>query len=432
MIDPISTAAEWLDRTYGGVVTVADPNPVAEGANSWLVACRRTTGRGEPVEPMLAATVVVPKSGRPPFPAANADPFNEQLNLAGGADAPGIESWRWRVNARNCVVATDAAVHRHPSSALPWYPTDESPNWWSRLLADHFPDAEQSTHAGWAEVQSAIIAGGPGTCGVVWLRRRFRGVEVTGHLLYAQYFNGSAVVIDGQLGMPAVLNDAEVEQLVLARFHRQDDDAEPALVPPWRIAATDLDSAVLKAQRWLDATYDGEVALVSPDATDRLRRGWLFACTTKRFARTGDWRDQMLDAALVVPVAADEDPFGLPNLNPWGWLEQWDQGAANLPAPPDSGAAAWYEPTMRELGPVLGTEHYRAWPDVLSHVAGLPPNASAVVWLRRVDRRGRETVGNLMLAVNEQGSVRLVDSRHPDTEPALESSPLGMHVVRYR
>ncbi|MDI5971065.1 YrhB domain-containing protein [Streptomyces sp. SL13] len=47
--------------------------------------------------------------------------------------------------------------------------------------------------------------------------------------------------------------------------------------------------------------------------------GWLFACNTPEFLRSGDWREGMPDAALVVP----EDhrrPFGLPNADLWGWL----------------------------------------------------------------------------------------------------------------
>ncbi|MBQ0926265.1 YrhB domain-containing protein [Saccharopolyspora endophytica] len=428
MIDPIRSAADWLEQVYGGRVGVLDPAPLAEGRDSWLVRCGH---RDAAAQPMLASTVAVPKNGRAPFPVANAAPVDEALNLEPSEqpDLPGQESWRWRINVRNCVVAVDAVLRGAEASALQWEPDDEQPDWWSRLLAAHFPDATTSAHATWGDALGAITAAGAGARAVIWLRRRFRGVEVTGHLLYAVPTDGGLVVLDPQRGMPADLRDEEVYELVVATFHRE--NIPPADVP-WRAQADDLDSAVAKAMAWLDATYGGEVTLVAPDAEDELRRGWLFACTTETFQRTGDWRDQMLDAALVVPKSADEDPFGLPNADPWRFLQQWDVHQENLPEPPNAGAAAWFEPTMRELGQVRSTSRHADWPGVMSEVAALPPDTAAVVWLRRSDRRGRETVGNLLLAISEGTGVRIADPRNPAARPQLEDSPFGLLLITYR
>lgn len=430
MTDPSRRAANWLDHLYGGLVALTDAEPFAEGEQSWLFGCRWADDASHAAEPMLAATIAVPKSGLDPFPVANADPLDEELNL-NGSGQPGAEPWRWRVNARNCLVAMDAVVDHHPASALPWRPTDEAPGWWDRLLAVHFPGAEVGTCATWDEVCSAIAAGGPGTRGAVWLRRQFHGVELTGHLLYAQYHDGAPVVLDGQRGMPAVLDDEEVGQLVLARFNRHEAGSGPVVIAPWQRSAPDLPAAIDKANQWLESTYAGSVVLVDPDDADETGRGWLFAATTRRFQQTGDWRDQMLDAALVVPKAAGAAPFGLPNPDPWAWLDQWDEGDPELPAPPDAGPAAWFVPTMRELGPVMSASEHRNWAAALEEIIGFPPNSRALVWVRRQDGRGRETVGNLLLAANDPGGVRLADSMAEGGRPILDDQPLRLHVIRY-
>ncbi|MER5387745.1 YrhB domain-containing protein [Saccharopolyspora sp. NPDC002686] len=429
MIDPISTAATWLEHVYGGRVGVVGTAPIAEGEHSWLVGCG---SREAAAEPMLACTIAVPKDGREPFPVSNSAPIDELLNLAPAQRpvVPGQEPWRWRVNARNCVVAIDAVLQGAGASALPWRPADERPAWWTRLLAEHFPDATTTTHQDWAAALNAIAAAGPGSCAVVWLRRRFRDAEVTGHLLYAKHVDGAVLVLDPQHGMPAELKDSEVHELTVAVFHREPASAEP-ISAPWQVAATDVGSAVAKATAWLNATYGGEVTLVSPAAEDELRRGWLFACTTETFKRTGDWRDQLLDSALVVPKRAEEEPFGLPNGDPWTFLERWDANEQNLPSPPNPGAAAWYRPTMQELGRVLGTSHHVDWAGVISEVATLPPGAAAVVWVRRKDRRGRETVGMLLPTANEGGRVRIADPQNPTAVPKLENSPFSLLLITY-
>jgi hypothetical protein len=430
MIDPIHSAAAWLDQVYGGHIGVIDSVPIAEGRHSWLVRCGHLDAAAQP---MLAGTVAVPKNGRTPFPVANAAPIDEALNLAPPPQPvfPGQEPWRWRVNARNCVVAIDAVLRRAQASALPWHPDDERPDWWTRLLSEHFPDATTTTHRTWASAVEVVAAAGPGTCAVIWLRRQYRGAEVTGHLLYATYFNDAVMVLDPQRGMPAEIKDQEVLELAVAAFRREPVTSDPITVP-WQFPATDLDSAVAKATAWLDATYGGEVTLVAPATEDEFHRGWLFACTTETFKKTGDWRDQLLDSALVVPKAADEDPFGLPNADPWQFLQRWDAHAQGLPTPPDSGPAAWFKPTMRQLGPVLGTSNQPDWAEVINEVSTLPEDAGAVVWLRRRDWRGRETVGHLLVAVNEGGRVRIADPQNPTAQPQLESSPFGLLVVSYR
>ncbi|MEU6264559.1 YrhB domain-containing protein [Saccharopolyspora shandongensis] len=427
MSDDLSRrAADWLDRTYGGLVTLTDDQPLLDGDRTQLFGCDYVGGSAEP---LLAATIAVPKDGGEPFPVSNADPLDEELNAAAGlADQ---QPWRWRVNARGCLVATDAAVDRSPASALPWEPLDEAPGWWDRMLTAHFPTAEVSTCSTWADVTSMLFEGGPGTRSAVWLRRQHAGVEITGHLLYAFNDDGQAVFLDGQRGSLARLNDDEIGQLVVARFHRPIGREGEMLRAPWENAAPDLQAALDKATSWLDHTYQEPVVVVSPDEADETERGWLFACTTRRFQESGDWRDQMLDAALVVPKEAGEAPFGLPNNDPWSYLMGWNARQEGLSAPPAPAAAAWFEPTMRELGPALSDTIHQSWGEVLTEIASAPTGAKALVWIRRRDFRGRESVGNLLVAVNEGGEVRLIDSLAENGHPSFDQETLALHVIRY-
>jgi hypothetical protein len=418
MIDePGRPAANWLDRTYGGLVTIAGDQPILETERTWFVGCAYVDDPG----PLLAVTLAVPKDGAEPFPAANALPLDESLDLADG--------WEWRVNARGCLVATDAAVGGRPASAVPWRPPDEAPGWWDRLITGHFPDAEVATCATWDDVTSAIAAGGPGTRGAVWLRRQVAGAEITGHLLYASYTGGDVIVVDGQRGTLATLDDAEVGQLVLARYHRLAPDAAGPVLPTLA-AAPDLAAAVEKATSWLAGVHGDAVALVDPAPADETERGWLFACTTKRFLATGDWRDQLLDAALVVPKAAGAEPFGLPNDDPWTWLRAWDAGQPGLAEPPEPGAASWLESVARQFGTIRSTSTHQHWGGALTELADLPDGEQALVWLRRRDGRRRETVGNLLVALKEGHEVRLVDARAPT--PTIERDPLAVHVICFR
>ncbi|MEC3975211.1 YrhB domain-containing protein [Amycolatopsis sp. H20-H5] len=420
-------AADWLDRTYGGLVTLTDDRPLVEGDRTHLFGCGYADGADEP---MLAATIAVPKDGGEPFPVSNADPLDEEFNGTPSADFD-PRPWRWRVNARGCLIATDAAVDHRPASALPWTPLDEAPGWWDRMLAAHFPGAEVSTCSTWADVTSILLEGGPGTRTAVWLRRQRSGVNITGHLLYAFNDDDQAIFLDGQRGSLARLNDEEVEQFVVARFHRPAGVRHEFLPVPWENPAPNLEAALDKATSWLAHTYREPVVVVRPDEADETDRGWLFACTTQRFQETGDWHDQMLDAALVVPKQAGEVPFGLPNNDPWTYLTGWDKGLDEIGNPPAPGAAAWFEPTMRQLGTPLSSTVHQSWGETLTEISGTPMGSKALVWIRRKDVRGRESVGNLVIAVNEDSGVRLIDSMAGKGYPSFDQEPMALHVIRY-
>lgn len=418
-------AQAWLDSTYGGLVVPGGTEPIRVTERGMLFDCRHAEAR----EPMLAATVCVPMDGRPPFPVSNAEPLNDDANLAW---VPGVdEAWRWRVNARNCVVALDVSMGGAMASACAWRPADESPGWWDRLLSQNFPAAEVANCSTWAEVGDAIVDGGPGTHGVVWLRRHLDGRDLTGHLLYARYDEefGTAIAVDPQLGALATVTDREAESLVLARFHRLDPLTE-RLVLPWDAPANDFAAAMAKATAWLDHAYSGQVRLVEPNPDDEGRRGWLFACTTARFAETGDWREQMLDAALMVPKATGESPFGLPNRNPWTWLRDWDDGAADLPAPPAPGAAAWWGAFTGAVGTLHEANQHEDLAHALNEVAGFPPDSLALIWMRRKDYRNRETVGHLLWVRNFDDRLEIVDPTAVADEPPVDANLFELRVFR--
>lgn len=397
-------ARGWLTATYGDGVVLADTEPIRTTERSVLFGCRYAQAS----EPMLTATICVPADGREPFPVANAAPLDEDQNLlsAGVAD-----TWRWRVNARNCVVAADAAVDGLAVSARPWQPTDESPGWWMRLLTEYFPSSEVATCASWSQVGDAIAEGGPGTRGVVWLRRHLDGRDLTGHLYYSQYDPSfdAAAVLDPQLGKLATVDDREVAELVLARFHRPAGPPGPLLTAKWEAPADGFAAAVAKAEDWLDFVYQGKVRLVGPDAADETRRGWLFACAPARYVETGDWRDQMLDAALVVPKAGGESPFGLPNRDPWTWLLAWDAGRTGLPEPPPPGDISWYGAVGARVGGLHGDRAHPDWGGAIEEVNALPVGSPALLWVRRRDGRDRETVGHLLWARNGGDVIEVFD-----------------------
>ncbi|HYQ61986.1 YrhB domain-containing protein [Actinophytocola sp.] len=420
-------ARAWLHRTYGDLVVLAGTEPLRVTERAALFGCRYAGAD----EPMLAAALWVPAGDRPPFPAANAAPLDEDVNHVPSQETG--EDWRWRVNARNCVVAADAAVDGNPASAGAWRAADESPGWWDRLVSRYFPAAEVAGCDDWAQAGAAVVDGGPGTRAVVWLRRRLDGGDLTGHLLYARYDEGTgqALVLDPQLGTLASTLDDEVDSLVVARFHR----AEPLGVrplQPWEGPAEDFPAAVAKAAGWLDYLYGGQAVLVAPDPADETRRGWLFACTTSRFLDTGDWRDQMLDAALLVPKAAGEHPFGLPNRDPWTWLRDWDGGVADLPAPPEAepGAPTWFPSLTARIGRLDGAHPHPHWAGALGEIHGLPPDALALIWLRRKDYRDRETVGHLLWARNGGDEIHVLDPTAPPDASPLGADPFELRVFR--
>ncbi|QWF82761.1 YrhB domain-containing protein [Amycolatopsis sp. CA-230715] len=421
MLAEAERARAWLRRTYGDRVVLRDVEPVHVGHRMVLFGC----GYLDDAEPMLAATVCVPRDGSAPFAVANADPLDEDLNLGGGADA-----LRWRLNARNCVVTADAVLAERPACAMPWHPDDETPGWWDRMIGAHFPGAEITTCAGWDQAAKTIAEGGRGARAVVWLRRRLAGRELTGHLLYAEYGEDGVIFLDAQRGSPADTGDELADELVVARFAGGPGSKVAELVIPWDMAAVDLSAAVEKAERWLGDAYDEDVQLVSPGPEDELARGWLFAVTTKRFAETGDWREQMVDAALVVPKAAGQAPFGLPNRDPWTWLKDWDARVPGLPPRPDPGTAAWYAPMLAELGGARSVSAHRTWAGVLDEVQEFPVRTRTLVWVRRKDVRGRESVGQLLWAVTGDEGPRVVDPLAPDGEPLLDPNPLELRTIQ--
>ncbi|PSL54621.1 papain fold toxin 1 (glutamine deamidase) of polymorphic toxin system [Saccharothrix carnea] len=413
------TADQWLDRVYGGTVK-SSRHPLLETSRVAVFGCRFRESR----DPMLAAAIAVPTTGEAPYPLPNDRPFDDLGLNDDAADwrAPVEADWTRRVNARNCVIALDAAVDHAPASALPWRPSDEQPGWWDRLRAGHFPQAEVAACATWPEVVEAVRAGGPDTRGVVWVRRELAGVEVTGHLLYAHNNDGEVAVLDAMRGTLAHLETAALGSLLLARFHRPRPD----------VSELDYAAAVRAAERHLAGAYGDEVVLVDPSPEDELSSGWLFACTTRAFQSSGDLRDQMLDAALVVPKNPGRTPFALPNADPWGWLSRWDAGEADLPAPPAPGPAAWLAPTLARLGDVTEATSHTRWSDVLADFTTRPVGTAAVIWIRRHDRRGRESVGHLVNARRVEGGLELADGTTTTPFTPSDEGTSALHVVYYR
>ncbi|MGW1885237.1 YrhB domain-containing protein [Streptomyces sp. NPDC001970] len=435
-ITPQHLALHWLNATYRGLVELAVPHPVAEDAGTWLFACRTVEQPGHPRTPMLAASLVVPKDGGVPFhPAAN-DPWGDAASYAKSPSPREAATQARRLNSRGCVVSVAAALAGGPSTPLPWQPAHEAPGWWELLLKRHFPEAEQLRCATWDQVIAQAREPGPGTQGVVWVRRAAGGVEASGHLLYAHNNNGNVVFLDGMTGGLARLDTTGVTELVFARLGPE-ALAAPAVAPdPYRGAADDFGAAVEKAQDWLRRAYHEPVRLVNPSPADEMERGWLFACNTEAFLNTGDWRHGMLDAALVVPKAAVQ-PFGLPNASPWAWLEAWNRGGepgnGSLVAPPEPRYAAWLGPTLGELGqPVISASEHGEWGSLLDELSAMPVGARALIWARRTDRRRRESVGLLLTGLRSEQGIGVVDSSAAPVTDLGEVAAARFHLIRYR
>jgi len=115
------------------------------------------------------------------------------------------------------VLATHAAVGGAPAVALPWHPGHESARWWEEFIRRYFPAAEVGPCADWDMVIAAVREPGPGTGGVVWVRRELHGAEATGHLLYAHNRDGEVALLDPRAGRPPRLATGNVRQIVLAR-----------------------------------------------------------------------------------------------------------------------------------------------------------------------------------------------------------------------
>lgn len=429
---PEQRVSAWLRTTYGPLVELSTPQPVHETAAAWLMACRTVPQPGYPSTPMLAASVVVPKDGGSPFHPAPSVPLADLEPVPRQEAVARVEGQARRINARGCVVALHSAISGSPSAPLPWRPSDEAPGWWARLQRRYFPEFQRVSVGDWDDVIKAVSESGPGTRGLVWVRRELGGHEMTGNLLYAHNNKGQVVLLDGLTSSLARLDTSLVGELVLLRAL---PGAHAPRRHPWEREAQDFASAVAKARLWLDDAYHGEVELAAPTAQDESRRGWIFSCNTRRFLSDGHWQDALLDATLVVPKD-DAPPFGLPNSTPWEWLARWDAGAtpgsADLAAPPPPGRAAWFDATLAELGPVLSASEHQDWRAALEELSNLPAGARALVWVRRTDGRGREAVGWLVNALRTAEGVMLVDGSSDDPVALDTTGAHLLYVIRYR
>ncbi|MYR90852.1 hypothetical protein GTY41_39560 [Streptomyces sp. SID685] len=199
--DPWVRAAAWLRDVYGGLVELAVPpnrQPVYETGAAWLLACRAVPQPGFPEEPMLAASVVVPKDGGTPFHPSPSDPLADMEALAPGTAARRAAGEQ--LHARGCLVAVHCGIDGIPVTALPWRPFHEAPGWWERLGRRYFPRFEPVAVRDWDDVVRAVEAPGPGTRGIVRVRRRLRDQEVSGNLLYVHNNQGRVVFLDGLAG----------------------------------------------------------------------------------------------------------------------------------------------------------------------------------------------------------------------------------------
>ncbi|MFH8615280.1 YrhB domain-containing protein [Streptomyces sp. NPDC017979] len=419
---PVDVVRHWLQHTYHGLVELAVPQPVAQDAHTWLFSCRAVAAPGYPQTPMLAASVVVPKDGSPPFHPAADDPFGDASAYPRTPlEQRTPQARARRLNARGCVVTSAAQIAGGAaSSPLPWQPAHEAPGWWELLLRRYFPTAEQLHCSTWDEVIRHVKETGPGTHGVVWVRRAVGGAEASGHLMNVLNDGGDAVFLDGMKGGLGRLDTTGVVELVLARV----SGSAPA-------TAEDLDAARHKAEAWLRGAYQEPVELVAPNPGDETARGWLFAIQTVAHRHGGDWQDAMVDASLVVPKDA-EPPFLLPNSDPWARFAAWDRGEPVGPTPAP-GPAAWFAPTMQQLGQVLSVTAHTTLSQAVGALHALPPGARALVWVLRADGQGRSATGLLLTGFHSpQGVVGLVDGSAREFTGVDGLRECGVRVIRYR
>lgn len=439
MTDPYLVAREWLGAEYDVPVRL-ERAPVAETPQTWVFSTAlEPAAAGAAAAPMLTSLVCVPKNGMPPFHPATDDPWGDLADFERDPRPRDPAAQARRTNARGAVLAAHASVGGAPAAALPWQSAHEGPTWWDDFLRRYFPTAEVGPCPDWETVIAAVGEPGPGTAGVVWVRRELHGAEATGHLLYAHNKDGQVAVLDPQAQRLARLETENVREIVLARIPPQGAaGAAPAAATAAAGAgrgAPDLASAVRAAEAWLEHVHGGQVVLVDPSPDDESARGWLFAVNTRQFVADGNPQYGMLDAALVVPKDGSM-PFGLPNSDPWGWFTAWDQGAQpgvdGFPLPPEPGPAAWFGPTMASLGEVMEVVDFTDWPTVLGELVELPPGARGLVWVRRNDRRGRESVGLLCVVTQTERGPAVIDAAR-DAPAALETEGLrSLHLIRYR
>jgi hypothetical protein len=142
MSDPTSRAEDWLRGTYGGMVELSGPGPVAERPESWVFGCRARPVPGYPATPMSTSLLAVPENGSRPFHPATDDPWGD-LEAFDRAPAPReAAAQALRIDARGCLLAANAALNGGRATPLPWLPFHEAPGWWDRMIRRHFPAAE--------------------------------------------------------------------------------------------------------------------------------------------------------------------------------------------------------------------------------------------------------------------------------------------------
>ncbi|GAB2871973.1 YrhB domain-containing protein [Streptomyces mayteni] len=429
MSDPRERAVRWLDQTYQGRVAPHGSAPLQETPETWLFACAATDGSA-----LLNASLAVPKNATTPFHPATDDP---RADLAAFDAAPRAReplAQARRTNARGCVLAMHAALGGAKATPLPWRPEHESSGWWERLVHQFSPDADVSTFDDWNELAAEIPLYGRDARGLVWIRREIDGVETSGHLLYAHHTDDGVALVDPMAGRLGNTERQGVRELVLAVAQspgRVPAAAAATAGPGWQAPAESFEAAIAKAEAWLGEVYGGEVVLVASDPADEGSRGWLFACNTRRFVETGHWADGMLDAALIVPRNPAQ-PFALPNSTPWPWLHRWQEGGTPVVAPPKPGPAAWLAPTMNQLGGVISTSDHQDWLSLTAELASFPEGSRAVVWLRRNDARGRESVGLLLNGMCTADGIVLLDSMTGESASLETEGIRALHLIRYR
>ncbi|NBM20496.1 hypothetical protein GUY61_34170 [Streptomyces sp. GC420] len=195
---------------------------------------------------MLAASLVVPKDGGVSFHPAAGDPWGDVAAYTRSPAPRDAATQSRRLNSRSCVVSVAAAMTGAQATALPWQPAHEAPGWWELLLRRYFPGAEQLRCAGWDQMIARVRETGPGTGGVVWVRRCVGGVEARGHLLYAHNKDGQVAFLDSMTGGLARLDTAGVRELVFARLRPQTPAEASGAVPaadPYPAPARDFASA---------------------------------------------------------------------------------------------------------------------------------------------------------------------------------------------
>ncbi|MDU0295152.1 toxin glutamine deamidase domain-containing protein, partial [Saccharothrix longispora] len=87
---------------------------------------------------------------------------------------------------------------------------------------------------------------------------------------------------------------------------------------------------------------------------------------------------------------------------------------------------------LARLGEVTDTTTHTRWDDLLADFTTRPVGTAAVIWVRRHDRRGRESVGHLVNARRTEGGLQLADGSTvvPFTPP--DEGTATLHVVYYR